>query len=128
MRKAILGVIVIASGLWWSIGASLAFDINLSPSNVGFNNPTGIDFQDTTGKLILSVNYPTGSPNTLELADPVTGTSVPFSSLANLTNEVEIATVRSGSCQGGFTDGEVFAGNGTAGQIVRISADGTSVQ
>jgi hypothetical protein len=41
---------------------------------------------------------------------------------------VYIATVRAGSCLGGFTVGEAFVGNGTAGQIVRISPSGTTVQ
>jgi hypothetical protein len=111
-----------------SAGAALAVDLNLTPSVVGFHNPIGIDFQDISGKLILTANYPTGLPDNLELVDPVTGVAVPFSALAGLTNELKVATVRSGSCQGGFTAGESFTGNGTPGQIVRISANGATVQ
>src|SRR4029434_6419191 len=56
-----------------------------------------------------------------------TGSPTQFSSLAGLTNELKIATVRFSTCQGGFTSGEVFTGNGDPGQVVRISADGTTV-
>jgi hypothetical protein len=111
-----------------SAGAALAVDLNLTPSVVGFHNPIGIDFQDISGKLILTANYPTGLPNNLELVDPGTGVAVPFSALVGLTNELKVATVRTGNCQGGFTAGESFTGNGTPGQIVRISANGATVQ
>src|SRR5439155_11323983 len=43
-----------------------------------------------------------------------------YSTLALLTNELKVATVRAGSCQGGFTVGDAFTGNGNAGQIVKI--------
>ncbi len=111
-----------------SAGAALAVDLNLTNSVVGFHNPIGIDFQDTSGRLILTVNYPAGLPNNLELADPGTGVAVPFSALVGLTNELKVATVRGGNCQGGFTAGESFIGNGNQGQIVRISANGATVQ
>jgi len=130
MHKAISMFRNLAIGLvlWTTAGAGLAFDLNLTNSVIGFHNPIGIDFQDTSGKLILSVNYSDGLPNNLELADPTNGSFVTFaSSLAGLTNEVKVATVRTGACQGGFTAGESFTGNGVAGQIVRISADGLTV-
>ena len=65
MRKAILGVriVVVFLVLWATGGATLAADVNLTNSVVGFHAPIGIDFQDTSGKLILSVNYPTGAGN-----------------------------------------------------------------
>ena len=111
-----------------SAGAASAVDLNLTNSVVGFHNPVGIDFQDISGKLILTANYPTGLPDNLELVDPGTGVAVPFSSLVGLTNELKVATVRAGNCQGGFTAGESFTGNGNLGQIVRISANGATVQ
>jgi len=83
-----------------SAGAALAVDLNLTPSVVGFHNPIGVDFQDISGKLILTANYPTGLPNNLELVDPGTGVAVPFSALVGLTNELKVATVRAGNCQG----------------------------
>lgn len=109
-------------------GTALAVDLNLTNSVVGFHNPIGIDFQDISGKLILTANYPTGVPNNLELVDPATGVAVPFSGLVGLTNELKVATVRAGTCQGGFPAGESFTGNGTPGQLVRISANGATVQ
>jgi len=105
-----------------------AVDVTLGTSNVGFSTPIGIDWYEPTSKLILSVNYPLGTPNNLDLIDPTTGTSAQFSTLAGLTNELKIATVRSSACQGGFNVGEVFTGNGIAGQVVRISADGGTIQ
>jgi uncharacterized repeat protein (TIGR01451 family) len=112
-------------------GSASALDLNLVPSNVGFNTPIGIDFQETTGQLVLSVNYPSGTgpaplTGNLALADPVTGTSVPFSGLSGLDNELKIATVRASPCQAGtsFVVGEVFTGNGNAGQVIRVSSNG----
>src|SRR5438132_3807528 len=99
-------------------------------SGVDFNNPIGIDFDEPTAKLIASVHFPTGLPHNLELIDVGTATASQFSSLAGLTEELKIATVRNSACQvaSGFAIGEVFTGNGIPGQIVRISADGTVVQ
>src|SRR2546425_11532885 len=99
MHKVISMIRNLAVGvmLWSTATAVLAFDLNLTNSVVGFRSPIGIDFQDTSGKLILSVNYPTGSPNNLELADPPTGTFVTFSALAGLENEVKVSTGRDGT-------------------------------
>ena len=50
-----------------SAGAALAVDLNLTPSVVGFHNPIGIDFQDISGKLILTAELPhwsAGQPRT----------------------------------------------------------------
>ncbi len=130
MRKVMLKLrdIAIVVALSSSAATAFAVDLNLTPfTGFAFNTPIGIDFHEPTGKLIMSVNYPSGSPNNLDLVAS-TGTPTQFSSLANLTNEVKIATVRAGTCQGGFTVGEVFTGNGNTGQIVRISADGLTVQ
>ena len=130
MRKVILPVskVLVMAALWAIAGPALAVDLNLTPfSGFVFNTPIGIDFHEPTGKLIMSVNYPSGSPNNLDLVAS-TGSPTQFSSLAGLTNEVKVATVRAGTCQGGFAAGEVFTGNGNAGQIVRISADGLTVQ
>ena len=93
--------------------------------STGFNTPIGIDYHEPTDNVILSVNYSSGTPIALErvLLD---GSHVQFSALAGVTDEVKIATVRSGG-SGGFTTGELFVGNGVDGQIVRISADGTSI-
>ncbi len=90
-----------------------------------FNSPIGIDFHAPTRSVALSVNYPSGNPNTLELV-AADGTHSTFGPLAGLTDEVKIATVRPGNV-GGFTSGELFVGNGVDGQITRVSADGSTV-
>ena len=90
-----------------------------------FNSPIGIDFHESSKSVVLSVNYSTGDPEALETVLP-DGSHATFSSLSGVTDEVKIATVRSGG-SGGFTTGELFVGNGVDGQIVRISADGSTV-
>ena len=90
-----------------------------------FNSPIGIDFEEAAKTVVVSVNYSGGNPNALETILP-DGTHAVFSSLSGVTDEVKIATVRSGGI-GGFSTGELFVGNGTDGQIVRISADGSVV-
>jgi hypothetical protein len=101
--------------------------VTLTPIATGFNNPIGIDYHEPTGQVILSVNWPTGQPNNFELVAR-DGTHQPFTTISGFTDEVKIATVRSGPHQGGFAVGEVFTGNGQPGQIVRISPDGSAVQ
>jgi len=91
-----------------------------------FNQPVGIDFHAPTSSVALSVNYPSGSPSVLELVD-ADGDHASFSAVADFTNEVKIATVRAGN-PAGFAAGELFVGNGVDGQIVRVSADGATVQ
>ena len=101
--------------------------VTLSPIATGFNNPIGIDYHEPTDRVVLSVNYPSGTPNNFELVAQ-DGTRTPFSSLSGFTDEVKIATVRGGPHQGGFTVGELFTGNGNPGEIVRISPDGSAAQ
>lgn len=101
--------------------------IQLTPIATGFNNPIGIDYHEPTDKVVMSVNYASGLPNNFELVAQ-DGTRTPFSTLSGFTDEVKIATVRSGPHQGAFTVGELFTGNGKPGEIVRISPDGGSVQ
>jgi hypothetical protein len=99
--------------------------LNFVAISTPFNTPIGIDFHEYTTSVVLSVNYPSGNPWSLErvLRD---GSHVQFSALSGLSNEVKIATARSGGA-GGFAMGELFVGNGVDGQIVRISSDGTSI-
>lgn len=121
------GIIAAAAMLQGPVGSAMAADITLQPfTGFVFNAPIGIDFHEPTGKLLLSVNYPTGSPNNLDLV-AANGAPTPFSGLAGLTDELKIATVRASACQGGFTVGQAFTGNGQPGQLVRISANGATV-
>ena len=90
-----------------------------------FNNPIGIDYHEPTKSVVVSVNYPTGTPSGFERIE-LDGKHQQFSDLTGLTEEVKIATARSGN-PGGFVPGDLFVGNGIDGQIVRISANGTQV-
>jgi hypothetical protein len=108
-------------------GVSTMPPVTLTPIATGFNNPIGIDYHEPTDQVILSVNWPTGQPNNFELVAR-DGTHQAFTTISGFTDEVKIATVRSGPHQGGFAVGEVFTGNGQPGQIVRISPDGSVVQ
>jgi hypothetical protein len=89
-----------------------------------FVEPIGLAYQASSGKMILSANYPTGAPHALEVVD-AQGVHAPFSTLANLTDEVKLASPRTAA--GGFTVGEVFMGSGQPGVIVRVSADGQTI-
>ena len=99
--------------------------LNFTAISTEFNAPIGIDFHEPTSSVVMSVNYSGGSPNNFERVE-LDGSHVQFSSISGLSNEVKIATARTSA--GGFTPGELFVGNGVDGQIVRVSADGTSVQ
>lgn len=99
--------------------------IHLIAISTDFNSPIGIDFHESNFDVVTSVYYSSGSPYALESV-AADGTHEQFSSLSGVTDEVKIATVRSGG-MGGFTTGELFVGNGTDGQIVRVSEDGSTV-
>jgi hypothetical protein len=99
--------------------------IVLVPISTPFNSPVGIDHHTPTNKIVMSVYYPTGSPYNFELVN-YDGTRAQFSNISGYTDEIKIATAKDNL--GGFTPGELFTGNGVDGQIVRISADGTTVQ
>ena len=91
-----------------------------------FNSPIGIDYHEPTDSVVMSVNYATGgTPSNFERVE-LDGTHVAFSSYMGMTDEVKIATVRSGTV-GGFVTGDLFVGNGRDGEIVRISDNGATV-
>jgi hypothetical protein len=99
--------------------------VQLVAISTTFNSPIGIDYHSPTNSVVMSVNYPSGSPSNLELIK-ADGTHQQFSNFGGLTDEVKIATVRPGNA-GGFAAGDLFMGNGIDGQIVKVSADGTTV-
>jgi hypothetical protein len=99
--------------------------ITLIGISTTFNNPVGIDYHEPTNTVVLSVNYPTGTPTGFERIE-FNGDHQQFSNLTGLTEEVKIATARSGN-PGGFVVGDLFVGNGVDGQIVRITDNGNSV-
>jgi CheY-like chemotaxis protein len=97
--------------------------ITLVHISTEFNQPVGIDFHEPSATVVMSVHYSSGSPYNFERVE-ADGTHVQFSTVAGLTDEVKIATARSG---GVFPAGEFFVGNGTDGEITRISSDGLTV-
>ncbi len=100
-------------------------DITFVAISTDFNSPIGIDYHESAYDVVMSVYYSSGAPYALETV-AADGSHTQFSALADVTDEVKIATARSGNT-GGFTTGELFVGNGVDGQIVRVSADGSSV-
>ena len=115
-------------GLITAVSPSVAFgQITLTPIGTPFNNPIGIDHHEPTNQVVMSVYYGGGTPYNFELV-AANGTRTQFSTVSGLSDEVKIATVRSGSCQGGFTPGQLFTGTGVAGEIARISPDGLTAQ
>jgi PKD repeat protein len=100
--------------------------VGLVTISTDFNSPIGIDYHEPTNKVVVSANYPSGLPGNFELIAQ-DGSHAPFSSIAGLTDELKLATVRSGPCQGGFQAGELFAGTGLFGEIARVSPDGASI-
>ncbi len=100
--------------------------LNLVAISTPFNSPIGIDFHEPTLSVVLSVNYSNnGLPQNFDriLAD---GTHLPFSDYSGLTEEVKIATQRSGPFAN-WDVGTLFTGNGIDGQIVKIAADGSVI-
>ena len=124
--KGFLLAIALLGGLGLSSTPAQA-TITLTPISTGFNGLIGIDHHAPTNQVIVSVNYPSGVPHNFELV-AADGTRTPFSTVSGFTNEVKIAAVRSGPCQGGFQAGELFTGTGVPGVIARISPDGAAVQ
>jgi uncharacterized repeat protein (TIGR01451 family) len=124
MRKVILKLMSSMAAAVLSATAGTAFGLVISPfTGFTFNNPIGIDFHEPTGELLMSVNYDSGLPHNFDLV-AANGTPTQFSTIAGLTEEVKIATVRASAHQGGFSVGEAFSGNGVPGAVVRISPTG----
>lgn len=101
-----------------------AVDIKLVQISTAFPSPIGIDYHEPTDSVVMSVNYNNGGqPNNFVRVNS-DGSQVGFSSISGLTEEVKIATARSGSA---FPAGTLFTGNGNDGQITKISPDGSSI-
>ncbi|HEY0954064.1 MAG TPA: hypothetical protein VGE36_04855 [Roseateles sp.] len=96
--------------------------IKLKTISTAFSNPVGIDYYEPTNELILSSHYPSGLPSNLERVSASGAHSI-YSSLSGATDELKIATVRSGYATG-FAVGTTFTGNGADGQIVKVDPGG----
>ncbi len=119
-----LNVAVITAGtvIASACAAEAGISVKLTPISTPFPGAIGIDYHQPTDSVVMSVNYPSGSPNSF-VRVKADGTQLPFSTVSGLTDEVKLATARSGSA---FPTGTVFTGNGIDGQITKISPDGTS--
>jgi hypothetical protein len=127
MRRVLVSGAVVAAVLLVPGEASGAVrGVTLTPLSTPFHNPIGIDDHQPSRSVVVSANAFTGRPHNFELVAQ-DGTRSPFSRVSGLRDEVKIATVRSGSCQGGFAAGELFTGTGVQGDIARISSNGSGV-
>lgn len=121
LGRVLLGV----AALLTASAASAAPVLTFTQISTAFSQPIGIDYYEPTNQLILSANYPSGSPHNLEIV-AANGAHAAYSSLSGLTDELKIATVRSGYSTG-FAVGTTFTGNGQDGQIVKVAAGGGPV-
>lgn len=101
-------------------------ELLLTAISTAFTTPIGIDYHEPTKSLVMSVNYGTGGiPSNFERIE-FDGTHQAFSAFSGLTDEVKIATARAGN-PAGVPPGTLFTGNGLDGEIVRIAADGSTI-
>ena len=107
-------------------GGALAAAIKFTAISTAFPTPVGIDHYEPTNQVVMSVNYSSGLPNNFRTV-AADGTQAVFApSVSGFTDEVKIATVRSGNT-GGFTTGDLFVGNGEDGEIAKVTAGGATV-
>lgn len=99
--------------------------VTLTQISTTFNNPIDLTYYEPDNSIVASVNYGGGQPHNFDEIQP-DGTHVQFTSVAGLSDEVYIASARSGNI-GGFTPGDIFVGNGTTGEITRITDKGSTV-
>jgi hypothetical protein len=119
---AIVGMVLMSSAR--SATPAAASGVVLSPVGIPFTNPISVDYHAPTNKIILSANYPTGEPHNFDLV-AADGTFSQFSTAHGQTDEVYVAAPR--TTANGFLAGQLYTGNGTPGDIVRISPDGSVV-
>lgn len=108
------------------VSGAMAAEIKFTAISTAFPTPIGIDHYEPANQVVISVNYPGGSPNNFRTV-AADGTQTAFApTVSGLTDEVKIATVRSGNTAG-FTTGDLFVGNGVDGQIARVTNGGATV-
>jgi hypothetical protein len=102
-----------------------ATKLRFVPITTNWYNPTGIDYYQPNNTLILSVNYPTGTPNTFNnlWSD---GSQTQYSTVNGTQDYVRFATVRPGN-PAGFVAGDLFVGTNVEGEISKISNNGNRV-
>lgn len=114
---------VLSLALALAAAGAQAQSLNFTQISTSFTTPIGIDYHQPTNSVVMSVNYASGGPFNFVRVN-LDGSQTQFSNISGLTDEVKIATVRSGNA--GFATGTLFTGNGLDGQIVRIVPDGSS--
>ena len=89
----------------------------------------GIDHDDTSDTLIVSVNNPSGAAHNFNVVNPDTTATAVYSAASGMPGLIKLATIKSAAtCLAGFVPGDAYAGNGMPGQIVKISDIGATVQ
>jgi hypothetical protein len=104
------------------------FPTNIFTVVTNLDGPVGLDYSPTTNALIASINFfDSGRPfNFMRIGTNGGGAVVThqWSGISNLTDEIKLAIVP--STASGFTQGDMYFGNGTNGQIGKLSADGSA--
>jgi hypothetical protein len=108
------------------VDSARAAGVTLQQTGAPFNNPIGIAYNPTNTSLIVTANYPTGSPDSLMRIDQF-GNTTPWSPATGYPGERYLDIPRAVNAPSGWTVGETFTGNGQVGQIARISANGAVV-
>jgi hypothetical protein len=90
------------------------------------NAAVGLDYSSAQNALLASLNYDTGLPNNfLRLGTNGSGHAVAsqWTGISGLLQEIKLTVIQ--QTGNGFTNGDMFFGTGTNGQIGWVSADGT---
>lgn len=122
-KKPVVRALAVACGLA-AVSSVCSAQVQLIQTGAPFSNPIGVAFNPTNTSLIVTSNYPTGTPNSFSRIDQ-SGNSVPWSTATGLSGELYLDIPR--QAVSGWTVGETFTGNGVPGQIMRISANGGTV-
>ena len=87
--------------------------------------PNAVVYYPPNNSLIATHNYPAEHRHNFEqiLSN---GTVIPFGNASGFTDEVQIATALPG-VNTGFQVGDLYTGNGHAGQIVKITNNGNTI-
>jgi hypothetical protein len=107
-----------------TIAISDNFDTNILQVVAYVDSPVGMDFHPPTSSLITSVNFNNGGISNVFDQINTSGT-FPWSNLEGLEDEIKLTIPK--KTTNGFTAGEVYFGNGHAGGIGKISANGSVI-
>jgi RHS repeat-associated protein len=111
------------------LGPKPTTSFTLQRLTLPFDSAQAVAYHPPTGKVLMSVNYPTGLPYNFELVS-ADGTRQQFSNVSGLGDEVYMTIARDeggGHSLGGFLPGEMLFGTHVPGVIARMSPDGSSV-